>query len=265
MTKKIFILTVPGIGTQKEGYSQKFEEDLNRFSKNTVLAFNFQVIESRPFDATKVDEHQAELFDRLDAVNNLGGILSFRKFVLSAFGDGVTFERNSGDPEGPYQKIHRYLKDKIEEINELMLNYDKTSLVIVASSMGAHLVSSYIWDADNGKGIFETQPATLYNNLENLRYFVTIGCNIPLFISGYPKEQIIAIRKRSEDFEWDNYFDKDDVLGWPLEQLSDSYGQLVKDHQINTGLYVGAHQKYWDDNSFTRPFTSKLLNLYQTM
>jgi len=31
----------------------------------------------------------------------------------------------------------------------------------------------------------------------------------------------------------DNYYDKDDVLGWPLKQMSTSYESLVNDYHIN--------------------------------
>ncbi|MCF8371965.1 MAG: hypothetical protein K9H64_10105 [Bacteroidales bacterium] len=265
MNNQIIVLTIPGIGTKKPGYSEKLENDVRKFAKKTSLKDNFRIIESRPFSVTEIDDNQDDTFRRLDATNNLGGILSPRKFVMEAFGDGVTFERNASDPDGPYQKIHRYLKEKIEEVNQIMLAYDKAILVIVAASMGAHLLSTYIWDADHNRGIFEAAPSTEKNNLRNLWYLATIGCNIPLFISGLQESQVIAFDKRNVDFTWDNFYDKDDVLGWPLRQLSPSYNTLVTDYQINTGLYVGAHVRYWKDNDFTKPFTGKLVELYESM
>ena len=33
MSKKIVILTIPGIGTKKPGYSESFEKDVRRFTK----------------------------------------------------------------------------------------------------------------------------------------------------------------------------------------------------------------------------------------
>jgi hypothetical protein len=259
------ILTIPGIGTKNPGYSVSFEKDLTKFSKNTSLQNNFKVIECRPFSVTEIDDNQEDLFRRLEADNKLGGMMSLRKFVMEAFGDGVTFERNTTDPDSPYQKIHRYLKAQIEEINALISKYDDAKFVILAGSVGSQLLSTYIWDADNNIGIFEKEYADSKNNLRNLSYLVTIGCNIPLFVSGFRESQIIAFDKRNFEFEWDNYYDKDDVLGWPLKQLSESYNNLVTDYEINTGAYVGSHLKYWDDNDFTKPFTKKLIELYDSM
>lgn len=262
MSKKIVILTIPGIGTKDVGYSTDFEKDIRRFTSNNVNA-NLRVLETRPFSVTEVDENQNNLFRRLDAANKLGGILSPRKFVLEAFGDGVTFERDSSNPESTYYKIHNYLKRKIEDANALLNEGD--IFVILGASMGIHILSTYIWDADNGKGVFQNTPATTNQNLKNLDYLATIGCNIPLFVSGLRETQIVAIDKRNNHFTWDNYYDRDDVLGWPLQQMSSSYNELVNDYEINTGMYVGSHTKYWDDNDFTKPFSAKLDELYNTL
>lgn len=261
MATKIFILTIPGIGTQKAGYSKKLKEDITDFAKGTPLARSFQVIEARPFSVTGIDKHQSELFKRLYNANKLGGIFSLREFVLKAFGDAVTFERNADAPDSPYKTIHSYLKEQIESVNEKMAAHKDSKLVIVAASMGVQVLSTYIWDADNGLGIFSKTPATAKNNLKNLSYLATIGCNLPLFVSGLPESKIKAFNKRNSKFTWDNFYDQDDVLGWPLKQMSASYNKLVTDYEINTGLYAGAHVKYWDDNDFTKPFVKSLLKL----
>lgn len=257
----IYILTIPGIGTKQSGYSKGFEKDIRKFSKGTPLENSFVIIELRPFNVTGIDVHQTNLFNRLDASNKLGGILSLRKFVVEAFGDAVTFERDPNTEDSPYKKVHRYVRNMVEEVHNLMIQDKNAKLVIVAASMGAQVLSTYIWDADNGKGIFKDNPATPKNNLRSLNYLATIGCNIPLFISGLPENKIFAFDKRNENFIWQNYYDKDDVLGWPLKQLSPSYFNLVEDFEINTGQYVGSHVRYWEDNDFTKPFVKQCIRL----
>lgn len=258
MAKKIVILSVPGIGTKKPGYSENFEKDVRRFTVSTIEN-NIRFVETMPF-SIDIDQNQNNLFRRLDAVNKLGGIFSLRKFAMEAFGDAVTFERDALSQNSNYKRIHTYLKNQIEQINELLEEGD--IFVILAASMGVHVLSTYIWDADNNKGIFEQIPAQANQNLRNLNFLATIGCNIPLFVSGLPETQIVAFDKRNEHFSWDNFYDRDDILGWPLKQLSESYNALVSDHEINTGLYIGSHVKYWDDNDFTKPFSEKLIQLY---
>ena len=119
MPKKVIILTIPGIGTQNPGYSKKLEDALIKRLRKTPAENNIRVVESRPFSVTEVDDNQEALYRRLSAANRLGGILSFRKFVLDAFGDGVAFERNASDRNGTYHKIHRYIKERIEQVYDL--------------------------------------------------------------------------------------------------------------------------------------------------
>lgn len=261
MYKKIIILTIPGIGTQKEGYADKLKSSIEFYAEDTPLEGNFEVKECRPFALTHIDENQIDMYNRMEEIHDLGGMLSLRKFVMQAFGDAVTFERNPAQPESVYRSIHNFLKETIEETNRLLKSFDDALLVVVCSSMGAHVLSSYIWDADHNQGIFGIQQATNENNLRNLSYLVTVGCNIPLFISGYNESQIIPFEKRNPDFEWDNYFDKNDVLGWPLQPLSSGYQALVRDHEINTGLSVGSHVRYLGHKNFTKPFTEKLIEI----
>lgn len=248
------------MGSKKTGYSKGLEYDIRRFSKGTELEDNFRVFETLPFSSTNIDLNQEELFRRLDAQNELDQV-SLRRFAISSFGDAVTFERNAEQDNSVYRKIHTYLKSEIEEVNRLLEMEENGKLAIVASSLGAHIISTYIWDADKSKRIFEDDPANKNNDLKNLNYLATIGCNIPLFISGLNESKIFAFDKRNDEFIWDNFYDRDDILGWPLKQISHSYQNMVTDFEINTGLYLGSHLRYWDDNDFTRPFTKRLLSL----
>ncbi|NIQ25048.1 MAG: hypothetical protein GTN88_00295, partial [Gammaproteobacteria bacterium] len=67
---------------------------------------------------------------------------------------------------------------------------------------------------------------------------------------------------------WLNFFDPDDVLGYPLKPLSPEYRRAVsRDITINVGGIAASwnplsHSKYWTDNDFTKPvakFIDKLL------
>ena len=51
-------------------------------------------------------------------------------------------------------------------------------------------------------------------------YFFSAGCNIPLFVSS--PNQIQTIMPPNDRFRWMNYFDKDDLLVWPLGPLNTS-------------------------------------------
>jgi len=261
MSCKVIVLAIPGIGTQPIGFSNKLMDDVDKLSKGTVLENSYCVEEALPFKKTNVDANQSELLKRLGRNNQLGGMLSLRKLVVNAFGDGVTFESGANRSDSVYRKVHEYLRRRIIEVNIKMSENEGAKLVVVAASMGVHLLSTYIWDADNSKGIFESNGATDNDNLRNLDYLFSLGCNIPLFISGKSVQDIVPIDKRNANFKWDNYYDRDDVLGWPLADINEAYGALVKDYEINAGSYIGSHVRYWNDNDFTKPFVNSLINL----
>lgn len=257
----IYIVTIPGIGSKKPGYSKDFVSDISKFSKGTHIENSITCIEALPFSVTNIDAYQQELFERLDSCNNLGGLLSFRKFVLEAFGDAVTFERNKDAAHSPYKRTHKYLQHIFEQVNELVLQNTTNKLVIVAESMGIQLLHTYITDADTNSGIFEQTPATAQNNLRNLSYLATCGCNLPLFFSGYPESEIVAFEKRNSQFIWENFYDKNDVLGWPLKQMSPSFNALITDYEVNTGISPACHLNYWGDNSCTKRICKTLCSL----
>lgn len=254
---RLSILSIPGIGSQKPGFSKGFEYDVRKYLSDTHLDGNIDFYELTPFSLIGVDTIQEEMFRRIDSSNNLD-FRKLRKFALSAFGDAVTFERGASEETSVYKKIHIEIKNKVVEINSNL--QDNDLFVIVGCSLGVHLVSTYIYDSDKEIGIFENVAPIPENNLSNLNFLASIGCNLPLFLSGIEKSKIIALdkTKRADRFKWHNYFDRDDILGWPLQQLSPSYENLVEDFEINTGFTPLAHRSYWDDNDFTKPFAETL-------
>lgn len=103
-----------------------------------------------------------------------------------------------------------------------------------------------------------TKPTLEFIAGGTIHNLYTTGCNIPIFVAAHVTKDIVPIKKPHPKFEWHNYFDKDDVLGWPLEDLSSSYRTLVTDHKINVGQgVIGrllkswnplSHNEYWRDS-----------------
>ena len=99
--------------------------------------------------------------------------------------------------------------------------------------------------------------------LTSLRNLVTTGCNIPLFISGISPRK--SFKKPNPDFRWDNYYDPDDVLGWPLRQLGSQFS-YINDHDINVGGALTnwnpfSHSYYWSDRDIHR----RVANILQAL
>jgi hypothetical protein len=94
--------------------------------------------------------------------------------------------------------------------------------------------------------------------------FITFGCNIPLFTFACSKVQPIRFppprlpARLKGDARWLNYFDPDDVLGWPLKPINAAYASVVhRDELINVGGPISgwtpaSHLAYWADRRFAR-------------
>ena len=129
-------------------------------------------------------------------------------------------------------------------MDEVFDEAGKVPVIVLAQSLGAHVISSYIWDASKpAKEVFAGIWTSSHDGVDSDRddfrrmrtveRFYTTGCNIPLFVAGH--KVIEPIEPAMDSFKWYNFFDEDDVLGWPLRPLSESYKKLVEDIPINAG------------------------------
>ena len=105
-----------------------------------------------------------------------------------------------------------------------------------------------------------------FYRLETLRKLFTTGCNIPLFIAGYDGNSIFLIetKEKGYNFKWYNYYNRDDVLGWPLQPINQKYRNAVKkDIEINVGGLLTkwiffSHTQYWKDSDFIDPLADNI-------
>ncbi|MCH7761910.1 hypothetical protein IIA15_11020, partial [candidate division TA06 bacterium] len=123
----------------------------------------------------------------------------------------------------------------------------------------------------------ELTHAGKFEKMVNVTGIITFGCNIPLFVIGNDPIEAIEFphRNLSDELkskaEWHNYYDPDDVLGFPLKELKYSYDGLEKppnvysypdvvmeDVPIQVGNFLiggtpKSHTSYWGDNKFVEP------------
>ena len=211
-----------------------------------------------------------------------------RRFMLFGFADAAALEHRKEQPHSLYHysqlKIARALYLAKQQLSQ------DGKLVILAHSLGCHVLSCYLWDAQQAKkgikpaagiwqditryqaGISGDTPLSAddiaFLRGDRLTALFTTGCNIPIFVAAHAMEQIIPFNKPNNEFVWHNYFDKDDVLGWPLADLSPGYAELVDDIEVNaSGGFFGwlaaswnplSHNQYWQEQRLLQHLTKKL-------
>ena len=250
--KAIGVLVIHGMGTQNDTYAEKMTDEL----KDRLGNSNNHVAWHAVFWANILSNRQQEYLDT--AANNTKiDWIRARSFVVSALSDAASYRQiqsdNLNDPKTTYGKIHRRVLDGLKELSK-QVRHDG-GLVILAHSLGGHIISNYIWDVQSNK-VNPKIDRNSYEGITNsLRLLVTFGCNIPLFTFALDKVVPIHLEK---GVEWHNYYDRDDVLGYPLQPINQEYEQVCMDSEINVGGFLSSwnlfsHNKYWTDNDFTKP------------
>ena len=261
--KDIALITIHGMGKEKPNYYFDLEHALKRRMGSDWSRVSFKKVQyagllQKPQDALWRKMVRSDDND-LDATK-------LRKFFLFGFGDAATLEYSAQRNKKKYIEVQTEIQNKLKDAY-LELGKDKTkTVIIIAQSLGGQIISNYLWDAERSLNIFANTGGSSneldFLKLKSLQNLVTTGCNIPLFISGLSVRE--CFKKPHTKFTWDNYYDPDDVLGWPLRQLGTTFNK-VKDHHINSGgLFTSwnpfSHGKYWSDNDVIRPLVNILMN-----
>ena len=207
---------------------------------------------------------QKQYFDDARSSNELD-FIGLRKFVIETLGDAAAYQFVGGEPSSAYALIHDRFRELVHELYTEKLGSVAVPLVVMGHSLGSHIASSYIWDTQKGKPSGAGAGASAFEQMQWLAGMVTFGSNIPLFTFAYDPVDTIDFPGSAlpagvaPKAQWLNYYDKDDVLGWPLKQTSPSYDATVdEDIEINVGGWATSatplsHIGYWTDLDFTKP------------
>lgn len=265
-----------GMGNQRPDYADDCIEELR--SRLRDAGKNPNDVSWKPIHWGDVlDGRENELWRTLSADNDLDHVRIRRDIVISGLGDAIAYLGPAFQDSAVYDPIHENIAVGLSELRDNLEKKDKAPLVILCHSLGCAIVSNYIWDAQNGNRP-PSSAGSSFAKAETLSGLITFGCNIPLFTLALPLTQIKTIKfpgskaggcfpgtnaaRRKGLLNWNNYFDADDILGYPLKPINLAYDKAVDaDIQIQTGTILGAHTGYWTDNDFTRPVAQQLAGL----
>lgn len=270
MAIKLGIVVVHGMGDQDSRYADGMIREISGLVKG--LGGDAGALCWEPlYWADLLEPRERELWRRLTDDHSLG-CKSIRKFVISAFGDAIAYQRVPGRID-TYTRLHERVRLRLRALRAAMGESD-LPVFVMAHSLGCAILSDYVWDrqkeAPNGVD-------TPTERLENLVGLVTFGCNLPLFTLAFSPVQAITFPPPTlpphlrEVARWMNYYDPHDVLGYPLKPLDPSYDRAVtRDVPINVGGLLTSwnplcHSEYWTDNDFTHPVAKQLFAVLQRL
>jgi len=276
MTQKIAVAVVHGIGNQAPEFADRLEDALQQLCKETC---GEDVVIKPVYWAPAMQKKEDDLWDRMTA----GGPLNFRQIrrvAIDYVADALAYQP-APDDRKTYDDIHVIYAQTLRALAEEA--GPKAPLCIVSHSLGTVISSNYIYDLQKPQLISDQVRAEMTDTPlergETLNLLYTLGSPIalwslryrnfgkpisipaPEFTSHYPDLQCA----------WVNYYDKDDLVGFPLRELNHAYGQAVSaDIQVNVGNLLTewnplSHTAYLNDNDVIRPIAETLINTWKTV
>jgi hypothetical protein len=263
MASKLALLIVHGMGDTAPDF---YDELIAPLSLRLQGAWNR--IAWRPvYYQPVLQRNERAIFERMRPQLRWEGL---RELMLFGLSDAASLEHKKELALSPYWQTQRLILQRLDELFDEIVaggDGDAPRLAIVAQSLGCQVMSNYIWDAQQplayagiwssplDDGVPTDSPRDRFRRMRSLQLLLTTGCNIPVFVAGHSAIEPIDRSKLAAGFRWINQFDPDDVLGWPLTQLSAAYAALVEDHAVNASgdtllgkvksLTPYSHTQYW--------------------
>ena len=259
MSAELAILVIHGMGSQTPGFAEGMIRELNdrgsdRHKDPGTIAW------ASIYWADILERRELKYLRDAERTNDLD-LIRLRRFMLTSFGDASAYQKVESEANTTYEEIHERIRRGINALFTEDLQNNAKPLIVMAHSLGGHIMSNYIWDMQDS----QHPDLSPFEQMATLSGIVTFGCNIPFFTFAYRKVEPITfppvdLPERLKDrAKWLNFYDPDDVLGCPLKPINSAYKKVVTaDIPINVGGIVSswnplAHGKYWTDNDFTKP------------
>lgn len=281
---KIAVAIVHGVGDTAPDFADEMIAELSdRFTDATSVPAADALVFRPVYWARTLQEPENALWEQLKKGGELD-FTSLRRFMVSFAADALAYQPLP-DERSIYDDVHaKYaaaLKSLADEAGE------GAPLVIISHSLGTVISSNYLYDLANPRKKLHgpktraaqgTRPSPLECG-ETLAYFVTMGSPLALWslrfrdfgrpIQVPPAKLAKHHPELVPEAAWDNFFDPDDVIGYPLKRLNDAYAKTVThDHPINVGSLLTSwnpmsHVEYWTDNDLTEPVAEKIVALWR--
>ena len=194
-----------------------------------------------------------------------------RRLIITNIGDLINYGGKPGLPHFGYKKTHELVHQTILNLKEQL--YDHAPLLIIATSMGTEIINDYILDRQMAQKEGQNDPLgnSPFERFETLSGLFTLGNNLPIFAASQLLDEIRPIDFPSPHLSpelqrvavWENYYDKNDAMGYPIKPLNRHFEENPKliDIQINTGgpftfWNTFSHFGYWRSRNLVRRVTS---------
>lgn len=261
MVRKLAVAIIHGIGRQDKDFAAGMIQLLNKNFASKVGSLvddpSSQLI-FQPIHWSKVlEEREENLYQKIVHETNLD-YQGLRKFSIHYLGDVIAYQPVESAKHN-YERIHENIAENLSILAQNAGSH--APLCIISHSLGSVLASNFFYDLQTKQNP-ETAKLTPLEKGDTLTLFYTLGTALPLWSLRYhnfDRPLNIPSPKLKKYYsnvngEWINFYDKDDILGYPLKTINDVYNKAVnEDREVNVGNLLTS----WNPLCHTSYFTDK--------
>ncbi|WP_188454228.1 chemotaxis protein [Virgibacillus oceani] len=279
MTQKLAIAILHGAGTPKENFAEEMIQSISKrfaeklHTKNTEQSLVFEPV----FWSSIFEREQEELWERVQRNAELD-FTYLRRFAIEFLADAIAYQPTTIGNQN-YDKVHSFFAESLRRLKKKAGS--KAPLCVISHSLGSIIASNYFFDmqyrqgslGDLTKNIVEDTPL---EKGDTLTLFYTMGSPMALWSLRYidfgspisVPSPLLNNYYPNLKGEWLNFYDKDDVLSFPLKALNDIFQTHVTDDvAVNAGGLLTSwnplsHIKYSSDNDVIEPIVDGLIRTW---
>ncbi|TFE23191.1 hypothetical protein [Cohnella luojiensis] len=227
------------------------------------------------------DNLEKKLQDKLVPYNlRWDKMIDARGFMINFVGDAIAYQPL---PIKNDQAANNYIYADIHERFALKLQSlarkagPDAPLCLICHSLGTIITSNYLYDLQCGKISPRIREIIDMNNTplergETLTHLYMMGSPIALWTLRYhdfgKPVTVPAPNLRGQEIgEWVNFYDKDDVIAYPIKNLSEQYAEVVKDDievrnpGLLSGTPLGSHGGYYQSDEVIERIVQSLAEM----
>lgn len=280
VTQKIAVAFLHGAGTPDENFADEMMRKIKKgfVDKLGVENADQEIVFEAVFWSAVFEDEEKKLLKRLQQNSDLD-YLHLRRFVVEFLADAVAYQPTKQGYQN-YDRVNALLAESIENLKKKAGRY--APLCIISHSLGSVVAGNYFYDLqfkqeNIGPETKKRLSNTPIEQSETLALFYTMGSPLALWSMRYPdfgKPIQVPAPELSTIYpnvkgEWINFYDKDDVLAFPLKGLNEYYQAVVdKDVEVNVGGWLTSwtplsHSKYNTDKDVINPIVNGLVQTWK--
>ncbi|MBH5316194.1 chemotaxis protein [Paenibacillus sp. GSMTC-2017] len=260
METKIAVIIIHGLGRQKRDFARSFVERLKstytKVSGNPSTQLSIEPV----YWADIFEEREDQLYQTLVSAKNLH-YKQLRRFVIHYLADAVAYQPVEY-PSQNYEAVHKTISQALNRLSDQA--GPKAPLCVIAHSLGGVIASNYFYDLQmtSRKESMIIDPLSALERGETLTHFFTLGTTLPLWSLRYRNfnqpvsvpSPLLRAHYAKVSGGWTNFYDKNDILGYPLRNIDPMYELAVKE---DVEVKVGDWKTSWNPLCHSGYFMSK--------